>query len=107
HTVGASWPVRWITIHDTAVDGNAAFNANQLAKDAGATPFKRPENAQFQPGSHFQTFFFTITGDTDSVAGNDPVLAARGAWGGIFRVDLGASRQTGNISLVVSGDATQ
>ena len=81
------------------------FDANALAKAHGATPFKRPENAQFQPGSHFQTFFFTITGDTDNVAGNDPVLAARGAWGGIFRVDLDASRNTGNISLVVLGDA--
>ena len=37
----------------------------------------------------------------------DPVLAARGAWGGIFRVDLDASRETGNISLVVLGDADQ
>jgi len=105
HTVGASWPVSWITLHDTEVDGTAPFDANARAKTLGATPFKRPENAQFQPGSHFQTFFFTITGDTDSVAGNDPVLAARGAWAGIFRVELDASRQTGNISLVVLGDA--
>ena len=37
--------------------------------------------------------------------GTDPVLAARGAWGGIFRVDLDANRATGNISLVVLGDA--
>jgi hypothetical protein len=105
HTIGASWPVQWITLHDTDVDGTAPFDANATAKARGATPFKRPENAQFQPGSHFQTFFFTITGDTDSVAGNDSVLAARGAWGGIFRVDLDASRETGNISLVVLGDA--
>jgi hypothetical protein len=104
HTIGASWPVSWITLHDTEVDGTAPFNANALAKTLGATPFKRPENAQFQPASHFQSFFFTITGDTDSVAGNDPVLAARGAWGGIFRVDLDGSRVTGNISLVVLGD---
>ena len=33
------------------------------------------------------------------------MLAARGAWGGIFRVDLDANRETGNISLVVLGDA--
>jgi len=105
HTLGASWPVSWITLHDTEVDGTAPFNANALAKTLVATPFKRPENAQFQPGSHFQTFFFTITGDTDNVAGNDPVLAARGAWGGIFRVDFDTSRDTGNISLVVLGDA--
>ena len=58
HTVGASWPVQWITIHDTAVDGTGAFDANAAAKLLGATPFKRPENGQFQPGSHFRTFFF-------------------------------------------------
>jgi hypothetical protein len=105
HTVGASWPVQWITIHDTAVDGTAAFDANAQAKLLGATPFKRPENAQFQPGSNFRTLFFVITGDTDNRAGIQPELAARGAWGGVFRVDLNASRENGNISLVVLGDA--
>ena len=105
HTIGASWPVSWVTVHDTEVDGAASFDANTLAKAAGATPFKRPENGQFQPGSHFRTFVFTITGDTSAVAGGDPVLAARGAWGGLFRVDLNADRETGNISLVILGDA--
>lgn len=106
HTPGASWPVRWVTIHDTAVQGNAPFDANAAAKSAGATPFKRPENGQFQPGSRFESFFFVTTGDTDAIAGNVPALAARGSWGGVFRVDLNHSRQTGTISLVVLGDAT-
>ena len=105
HTVGASYPIQWITIHDTAVDGTGAFDANAQAKLLGATPFKRPENGQFQPGSHFQTFFFLVTGDTDNRAGVQPELAARGAWGGIFRVDLNANRNSGTISLVVLGDA--
>ena len=105
HTVGASWPVQWVTVHDTEINGTDPFDANALAKAAGATPFKRPENGQFQPGSHFRTFFFVVTGDTDNTAGTDPVLAARGAWGGIFRVDLSATRETGQISLVVLGDA--
>src|SRR5262245_52808350 len=105
HTIGASWPVQWVTVHDTAVNGTNPFDASAAAKAAGATPFKRPENGQFQPGSHFRTFFFDITGDTDSTAGNDPVLAARGAWGGIFRVDLDGSGESGHISLVVLGDA--
>jgi hypothetical protein len=105
HTVGASWPVQWVTLHDTDVDGTDPFDANALAKALGATPFKRPENGQFQPGSHFRTFIFDVTGDTDNRAGTDPVLAARGAWGGIFRVDHDAGRETGTISLVVLGDA--
>ena len=105
HTPGTSWPVKWITIHDTAVNGTASFSANAAAKAAGATPFKRPENGQFQPGSKFLTFFFDITGDTDSNAGNNPDLAARGSWGGIFRIDLAKDRQTGAISIVVLGDA--
>ena len=33
-------------------------------------------------------------------------LAARGAWGGIFRVDLDSSRETGKISLFNLGDST-
>ncbi len=105
HTLGTSYPVQWVTVHDTAVDGTADFDANAAAKAAGATPFKRPENAQFKPGSQFQTFVFDITGDTDANAGNDPALAARGAWGGIFRVDLDSSRETGTLSIVVLGDA--
>jgi hypothetical protein len=105
HTVGAHWPVQWVTVHDTEINGTDPFDANALAKAAGATPFKRPENGQFQPNSGFRTFFFVVTGDTDNTAGTDPVLAARGAWGGIFRVDLDASHETGHISLVALGDA--
>jgi secreted PhoX family phosphatase len=105
HTVGASYPVSWVTVHDTAVNGTAPFDASAAAKAAGATPFKRPENGQFQPNSHFRTFFFTITGDTDNRAGIQPELAARGSWGGIFRVDLNGNRNNGTISLVVLGDA--
>jgi hypothetical protein len=105
HTVGASWPITWVTIHDTAVDGTASFNANAAAKLAGATPFKRSENMAFQPGAQFQTLFFCVTGDTDARSGNQPALAARGAWGGIFRVDLSHDRNTGAISLIALGDA--
>jgi hypothetical protein len=105
HTPGTAYPFRWITIHDTAVDGTAPFNANAAAKAAGATPFKRPENAQFLPGSKFRTFFFDPTGDTNANAGNQPELAARGAWGSIFRVDQNRSRSGGFISIAVLGDA--
>jgi len=105
HTPGTSYPVDWVTVHDTDVDGFAFFGANAAAKAAGATPFKRPENAQFLPGSSFQTFFFCPTGDTDADAGNTPALAARGAWGSIFRVDLAEDRNTGTLSILVLGDA--
>lgn len=105
HTVGRSWPTSWVTVHDTAVDGFGEFDANLAARAAGATPFKRAENGQFRPGSDFRTFVFDVTGDTDVAAGNVAALAARGAWGGIFRLDLDASRNAGRISLVVLGDA--
>ncbi len=88
HTLGTSWPIHWVTVHDTAKDGFDSFDANAAAKKAGATPFKRPENLAFLPESGFNTFFFDATGDTDATAGNVPALAARGAWGAIFRVDL-------------------
>ncbi|HEX4336821.1 MAG TPA: alkaline phosphatase PhoX [Polyangiaceae bacterium] len=105
HTPGTSWPVRWVTIHDSAVDGFAAFDANVAAKAAGASPFKRPENAQYQPGTDFQTFFFCPTGDTNADSGNQPALAARGAWGSIFRVDIRNGAESGKLSVVVVGDA--
>jgi hypothetical protein len=105
HTLGTSWPVKWVTVHDTDVNGTAPFDANAAAKAAGATPFKRPENGVFVPDSKFQSFVFVITGDTDAIAGNQPELAARGAWGGVFGVDLNKGRDAGTISIVVLGDA--
>lgn len=105
HTPGTSYPVQWVTVHDTAVDGTDPFDANAAAKAALATPFKRPENGQFLPGSNFLTFFFDPTGDTNADSGNTPGLAARGAWGSIFRVDLTSDRNSGIISIVVLGDA--
>jgi hypothetical protein len=105
HTLGTSYPVQWVTVHDTAVDGFDSFNANAAAKSAGATPFKRPENAAFLPGSGFRTFFFCPTGDTNADSGNVPELAARGVWGSIFRVDLSEDRDSGQISIFFLGDA--
>jgi len=104
HTPGTSWPAAWVLVHDTATDGTAAFDANALAKAAKATPFKRPENGQFQPGSRFQTFFFDATGDTDALAGAQPALAARGSWGAIFRVRFATGSHRGTLRIVVLGD---
>jgi secreted PhoX family phosphatase len=101
HTLGTSYPVKWVTVHDTFVDGFAAFDANARAKAAGASPFKRPENAQFMPGSGFKTFFFDPTGDTTSTI--PPEVIARGGYGSIFRVDLDASGESGKISLFLLG----
>src|SRR5258705_11486492 len=57
-TYGQSYDTRWVTIHDTAVQGNAPFNANVVAKTAQGTPFKRPENGVFRPGTGFREFYF-------------------------------------------------
>jgi len=48
-------------------DGTSPFNASALAKTAQGTPFKRPENGQFRPGSDFKQFFFDETGDTNAL----------------------------------------
>jgi hypothetical protein len=114
HTLGTHWPVKWVTIHTSNAGDTAGFDANAAAKAAGATPFKRPENLAWLPGSDFGTFFFDPTGDTDSIAGDNPFLQARGAYGAIFRVDLDedddhdhhhhASDSDGRISVVVLGD---
>ena len=104
HTPGTSWPIAWVTVHDTAVDGTASFSANAVAKLAGATPFKRPENLAFLPGSQFRTFFFDPTGDTDTTSGEQPDLAARGAYGSIFRVDLSHGGNRGRLSIFFLGD---
>src|SRR5262249_61284199 len=103
---GTSFPIKGGTNPTANAGDTAAFNANAAAKAAGATPFKRPENMAWLPGSNFGTFFFDPTGDTDAVAGENPFLQARGSYGAIFRVDLGGnvSGGEGEISLFLLGD---
>lgn len=105
HTYGTSYPAKWVTIHTSNEGDTASFDANQAAKDAGATPFKRPENMAWIPSTNFKSFFFDPTGDTDSTAGGNPDLAARGAYGAIFRVDLDSVGGDGKISIFALGDA--
>src|SRR5262245_15027457 len=82
-TYGNVFSASWVTIHDTAVQGPAAFDANAMAKAAQATPFKRPENGQFRPNSNFSEFLFDATGDTDirTQAGT-----TYGGFGAVFRL---------------------
>jgi hypothetical protein len=87
HVYGSSFDANWVTIHDTAVDGNAPFNANTLAKAEDGTPFKRPENGRFRPGVGFREFYFDETGDTNATS---PENADEGGWCSIFK--LGQSR---------------
>jgi Alkaline phosphatase PhoX len=82
-TYGTSFRAKWVTIHDTATDGNAPFDSNALAKAADGTPFKRPENGQFRPGSGFKQFFFDETGDTNA---DSPENGTAGGWTSIFKL---------------------
>lgn len=103
HTYGLSFDTRWVTIHDTATDASGqTFDANALAKAAKATPFKRPENGQFRPGTGFREFYFDETGDTnaDSTADN-----GFGGWGSVLKLaQTDPKADTGTLSLVYSGD---
>ena len=95
HTYGIVFDTTWVTIHDTAVNGTAPFNAITAAKAAHATPFKRPENGQFRPGSNFGEFVFDETGDTDN---RTQAGGTYGGFGAIFKLVLNGDR--GRLSLV-------
>ena len=43
HTYGNVLDTQWVTIHDTAVDGTASFNANTLAKAKGGAILHGPK----------------------------------------------------------------
>ena len=102
HTYGKSFKTRWITIHDTAKDGNSPFVAGPLAKAADATPFKRPENGAFQPGTDFTRYFFDETGDTNKESVEN---AQAGGWGSIFQLSQSdPSANTGWLKLFYNGD---
>jgi hypothetical protein len=102
HTYGTTFATKWVTVHDTAVDGTATFDANAAAKAANATPFKRPENGIFRPGGGFREFYFTETGDTNTATAAG---AAYGGFGGIFKLKQDGPRATtGTLSLFFLGD---
>ena len=102
HSYGNVFSTKWVTVHDTAADGKAAFNANTAAKAAKATPFKRPENGVFRPGTKFGEFYFTETGDTSSSSVEN---ATSGGWGGLFKlVQSGPSADPGKISVFFKGN---
>jgi hypothetical protein len=102
---GQALQAKWITLHDTAVDGTTGFDANALAKTKLATPLKRPENGKFVPGTDFRSFVVDETGDTSKVAGDYPGAADRGAWGALLRVDMPkAGADTATVKAVIVGD---
>ncbi len=102
HTYGLVFDTKWLTIHDNDVDGFAVFNANGLAKIKGGTPFKRPENGQFRPGSHFREFFFDETGDTNATSAAIP---DHGGFGGVMKLTQSSpSSGSGKLTLFFKGD---
>jgi hypothetical protein len=102
HVYGSSFRTDWVTIHDTAVDGRAPFLANPLAHQADGTPFKRPENGVFRPGTHFGEFYFDETGDTNATSPENP---AAGGWGSIFKLSQNSpSAANGRLSIFLNGD---
>jgi hypothetical protein len=104
HTYGKSLRTKWITVHDTATDGTASFDANPLAKAAHGTPFKRPENGLFRPGSNFKQYFFDETGDTNATSVENDCC---GGWGSMFRLTQSdPSADTGRISVFYKSNQT-
>jgi hypothetical protein len=94
HSYGSSFDTRWVTVTLGADNGSTA-----AAAAAGATPFKRPENGVFRPGTTFGEFYFTETGDTNK----DSTLP--GAYGAVFRLSQSSpTAQTGKLSPAFLGD---
>ena len=102
HSYGKAFKTSWVTIHDTDVDGNAPFSANALAKAKLGTPFKRPENAQFRPGSGFREFFFDETGDTNALT---EAGAGFGGFGAVFKLtQTSPTADSGTLTLFYLSD---
>ena len=72
------------------------------AKAANGTPFKRPENGQFRPGSQFKEFFFDETGDTNA---SSPENSCCGGWTSIFKLtQAGPGADSGKLTIFYKGD---
>jgi len=104
---GKTFDTRWVPIHN-AVVGSAPFNANVAAKAAHGTPFKRPENGVFRPGTGFREFYFDETGDTNATSpengGGLPGTCVAGGWTSIFKlVQQDPAADHGSLSLFYEG----
>jgi hypothetical protein len=100
---GTTFDTTWVTVHDTAVDTSGLpFDANALAKTAGATPFKRPENGAFRPGTDFREFFFDATGDTNATS---TANAGFGGWGTLYKLSQSDPRSNhGQLRVFYQGN---
>jgi len=95
HTYGTSFSTRWVTAHE----GTDVADATAGAAAAGATPFKRPENGVFRPGTDFREFYFTETGDTSTSS------TLPGAYGAVFRLTQSSpTASRGTLQPVFVGD---
>jgi len=117
HQYGTTLITKWIDINTTtSATPLPGADDNALAKAAGATPFKRPENLAFRPGSDFKELYFAETGDTDNrtCAGggpapnpNLPACTTPNVTGGfttIFKLIQSPTSNTGAISVFYNGD---
>lgn len=103
HSYGKEFDTKWVTLHDTHVDGTTPFDANALAKSKLATPFKRPENGVFRPGSNFKEFYFDETGDTNL---QTEVGSGYGGFGVVQKLSQSSpAADTGKLSVFYVGDA--
>jgi hypothetical protein len=103
HTCGADFRTNWVTLATTnAASTGPGPDDNALAKAMRATPFKRPENGQFRPGTGFRQFFFSETGDTNATSSAN---SAFGGWGGVQQlVQDRPSSNSGRLHVFYTGD---
>ena len=78
-----------------------AVQREHAGEGGHGTPFKRPENGVFRPGTEFGEFFFTETGDTSATSDEN---ATAGGWGSLFKlVQSSPSADTGKLSVFFKG----
>ena len=105
-----SWPVSWVLLQTTPspMANHAVRRQPPSPRSKLATPFKRPENLKFLPGSNFETFSSSarpaIRTRTPAI---NPHWRNRGSWGSIFRVNFpsGERDRHGLARIAVLGDA--
>jgi hypothetical protein len=102
HQYHTTYDTKWITIATTnAASALPGPDDNALARAAHATPFKRPENGLFRPGSKFKEFYFDETGDTNALSTANGVS---GGWGGVFKLAQDPKTDSGRITIFYNGD---
>jgi len=85
-------------------EGNGSIHVTASGSLEDGTPFQRPENARFRPGTGFRELYFDETGDTNATS---PENENQGGWCSVFKLTGRPGGSSARLSIFYRCDGTR